>query len=119
MAYTVSIDTGEGYMRFELAGTLTKEEIDSAMAEVLALRKEHGISRILCDQRRLTTPPDDTRGFLTAMQFGTEPYAGIKLAIIRNRAREERLFDIASSNRGVPVKIFDDEEQAKRWLLVR
>jgi hypothetical protein len=116
MPYKMRADSKDKYIRFDLYGVLSKSDIDSAMKEVLAIRQAHNLNRILCDQLRLDVPPDDTVGFLTAVKFGAQSFAGTKLAIIRKQAGEERLFDIAAENRGVIVKIFTHEEEAKKWL---
>ncbi len=112
----MSIEKEDKYIRFDLYDKLTQDEINSAMRKVLEIRQLHKLNHILCDQRQLEVPPDDLTGFLTALQFGSQPYRGTKLAIIRREVKEERLFEIAAQNRGVIVKIFQDEEEAKQWL---
>lgn len=104
-------------MRFNLYDSLTQSEIDSAMNEVKMIRQKQKLDLIICDQRQLHTAPNDTVGFLTAVQFGGPAYAGMKVAIIRRELKELRLFEIAARNRGLAVKIFKDEKEAKEWLL--
>jgi hypothetical protein len=117
MPYTLSVEREDEYIRFDLYDPLTQSEIDSAMEEVLKLRQEGKLNRILCDHRQLEMPPSETVGFLTAEQFGKRPLLGTKMALIRRRADEEFLFDIAAQTRGVIIRIFEDEEAAKQWLL--
>ena len=116
MSYKVSVAEEDAYIRFDLFDRLTQPDIKNAMEDVLKIRRERNLNHILCDERRLEVPPNDTVGFLTAAQFATGPYMGTKLAIIRKRKVEERLFEIAAGNRGVIVEVFDEEEEAKRWL---
>ena len=116
MSYKLSVENEDKYIRVDLYDRFTQSDIDSAMREVLMIRQEQKLNRILCDQRQLRVPPNDTVGFLTAAQFGSQSYLGTKLAIIRRQVKEERLFEIAAHNRGVIVKIFEDEEEAKQWL---
>jgi hypothetical protein len=116
MSFRLSVEREGGYIRVDLHEKLTQSDIDNAMEQVLMVRQEHKLNRILCDERQLQVPPNDTAGFLTAVQFGSEHYAGTKLAIIRNQIEEERLFEIAAHNRGVLVKVFLDEDEAQRWL---
>ena len=117
MPYSLSVEKEDKYIRADLYDPFTQSDIESAMKEVLMIRQEQELNRILCDQRQLQVPPNDTAGFLTAVQFGSQPYAGTKLAIIRKQTGEERLFEITAANRGVLVKVFEDEEAAKQWLL--
>ena len=119
MSYSLSVEREDEYIRVDLCDAFAQSDIDSAMKEVLMIRQEQKLNRILCDQRQLQVPPGDTAGFLTAVQFGSQPYAGTKLAIIRRQADEERLFEIAAENRGVLVRVFEDEEAAKQWLLTK
>jgi hypothetical protein len=116
MPYKLSIEREDEYIRVDLYGRLTQPDIDSAMKEVLMVCQKQKLHRILCDQRQLQVPPNDTVGFLTAVQFSKGPYAGMKLAIIRRQVEEERLFEIAAHNRGVIVRVFEGEEEAKQWL---
>ena len=117
MPYKVIIEKKDKYIRFNLFNIITKPEIDSAMNEIKVIRQKHKLDRVLCDQRQLQMRPSDTVGFQTAVQFGSPSYRGIKVAIIRRDVKEERLFEIAARNRGLIVKIFEDEEEAKKWLL--
>ena len=116
MSYKLSVEKKDKYIRFDLYDEFTQSDIDSAMKEVLMIRQKQKLNHILCDQRQLKVPPNDTVGFQTALQFGSKPYVGTKLAIIRREIKSERLFEIAAQNRGVAVKIFEDEEEAKQWL---
>jgi len=116
MPYRLSVNTEEGYVRCDLSDTLSQAEIDSAIAELGAIRQEHGISHILCDERDLRVPPNDVVGFFTARRLTSGPFAGIKLAIIRTDTTKERLFEVAASNRGATVQVFDDEKKAIQWL---
>ena len=117
MSYSLSIEREDEYIRVDLHDPFTQPDIDEAMKEVLRIRQDQNLNCILCDQRKLKVPPNDLTGFFTAKQFGSQPYLGTKLAIIRKQAGEERLFEIAAQNRGVLVKVFDHEAEAKRWLL--
>ena len=119
MSYRLSIEREDGYIRFELYDTFTQSVIDCAMKDVLNIRQERNLNRILCDQRQLQVPPNDMTGFFTAKQFGSQPYLGTKLAIIRKQVDEERLFEIAAQNRGVLVRVFDEEAAAIQWLLAK
>ena len=96
MSYRLSVEKEDEYIRVDLYDRLTQSNIDSAMKEVLMVRQEQKLRHILCDQRQLQVPPNDTVGFLTAVQFGNESYAGTKLAIIRRQVEEEHLFEIAA-----------------------
>ena len=117
MPYDLSIEREEGYIRVVLFDPFTQSDIDSAMKEVQEIRQEDKLNRILCDQRELQVPPSATAGFFTAEQFGKPPLVGTKLALLRKRAREESLFEIAAQTRGVIIRVFLDKEEAKQWLL--
>jgi hypothetical protein len=119
MPYDLSVEREKGYIRVDLFDPFTQSDIDSAMKEVQEIRQEQKINRILCDQRELQVPPSAMAGFFTAEQFGKPPLVGTKLALLRKRAREESLFEIAAQTRGLIVSVFMDEEEAIQWLLTK
>ena len=116
MSYNLSVNKEDKYIHVELYDELTQSDIDRGLKEVLILRQEQKLNHILCDERRLQGRPSDTITFKTATRFTSEPYTGIKLAIIRKSKSEELMFELAANNRSGIVKIFDDEEEAKQWL---
>jgi hypothetical protein len=96
MSYTLSIEIEDEYIRVDLYDPFMQSDIDSAMKEVLSFRQNQTLNRILCDQRQLKVSLDDITGFFTAEKFGSQPYLGTKLAIIRKQVGEERLFEISA-----------------------
>jgi hypothetical protein len=116
MAYTLSFNNGCGFILLELHGKLTRVEIDEALKEILAIRRQKHVDRILCDQRRLQIPPNDLVIFETAKRFAGGPYTGMKLAIVRNSIPERHFFKTVALNRSGIVKIFDEEGKAIQWL---
>lgn len=116
MSYRLSIDNGGEYIRIELHGTLTQVDIDEALKEILAIRRQHKLDRILCDQRKLRIPPNNIVVFDTAKQISSGPFTGMKLAILRETIPERHFFQTVATNRSGIVKIFDEEAEAKRWL---
>lgn len=116
MSYRFSVNSEEKYVRFDLSGELTQSDIDNAIADLQRVQEKHKLNCVLCNQRDLQVPPNDLVGFFTAKRLSGKPFAGIKLAIVRTDTTKERLFEIAASNRGAIVKVFNDEEEAKRWL---
>ncbi|MFC2140640.1 hypothetical protein ACFLQ1_02845, partial [Candidatus Auribacterota bacterium] len=115
MAYNLSINTEEKYIRVDLSEELTESDIHDSMKEVLRVRQEQKLNHILCDERQLQVRPNDSIGLATATRISSGPYVGMKLAIIR-KDFEERLFELVANNRSGIVKVFDDEEKAKQWL---
>ncbi len=116
MAYRLSIDSGGGYIHIELLGTLTQIDIDEALKEILTIRRQQNVDCILCDQRKLQFPPNNIVVFDTAKQISSGPFTGMKLAIVRETIPERHFFQTVATNRSGIVKIFDEEEEAKRWL---
>ena len=116
MTYRLSINNEEKFVRFDLSGKLTESEIDSAIADLQRIREKQKLNCVLCNQYDLEVPPNDLVGFFTAKRLSSGSFVGIKLAIVRSDTTKERLFEIAASNRGAIVKVFDDEEKAIHWL---
>ena len=116
-SYDLSLNREEGYILVHLNGELTKTDIDAALEDILTIRRQEKINNILCNQRRLQIPPQIMTIFDTACRFAGEPFHGMKLAIVRERMPENtHFFETVATNRARAVKVFNNDEEAKKWL---
>ncbi|OGW39616.1 MAG: hypothetical protein A2Y97_07050 [Nitrospirae bacterium RBG_13_39_12] len=117
MPYDMSVNLEEGYILVHLYGELTKADIDSALEKILIIRREQKVNNILCNQHQLQVPPGNMTVFDTARRFAGGPFVGMKLAIVRESIPEGmHFFETVATNRAGIVKVFDDDEEAKKWL---
>ena len=116
-SYDMSINREDGYILVNLYEELTKADIDAALEEILTIRQKENVRNILCDQRRLKVPPNIITVFDTACRFAEAPFNGMKLAIVRESMPENmHFFETAATNRARAVKVFDSNEEAKKWF---
>ena len=116
-SYDMSINREDGYILVNLYEELTKADIDAALKEILTIRQKENVRNILCDQRRLKVPPNIITVFDTACRFAEAPFNGMKLAIVRESMPENmHFFETAATNRARAVKVFDSNEEAKKWF---
>jgi hypothetical protein len=117
VSYDMSINHEEGYIIVHLHEELTKADIDAALKKILIIRREQKVNNILCYQHHLQVPPSKMIVFETAMHFAEESFVGMKLAIVRESLPERmHFFETVATNRSGIVKVFDNNEEAKKWL---
>jgi hypothetical protein len=116
-SYEISVNREDGYILVNLYGELTKADIDAALKEILTIRQQEKLNNILCNQHQLQMPPRIMTVFDTACRFAEAPFNGMKLAIVRQSMPEKmHFFETAATNRARAVKVFDNDEEAKKWL---
>jgi len=115
MSYEAHVEA-DGCIRVAIHDELTPADIDKAMQEILTARKEHGATKILCDQRDMKVPPSEIVVFETAKRFSGDAFSDMKLAILRNSIPEDHLFETVARNRTALARVFDDEGKARLWL---
>ncbi|MBN1384426.1 MAG: STAS/SEC14 domain-containing protein [Elusimicrobia bacterium] len=117
MGYDINVSKKQGGIIIYPLGEFTRQDIDELLEKISNIRKEYGMNKIVCDQRRLQVPPSIATIIETAQRFTEDPFTGMKLAIVRKTIPNEmHLFETVVSNRSGVVKIFDDEEKAWEWL---
>lgn len=116
-SYNISVNREDGYILVHLSGELTKADIDNALKKILTIRQQEKMNNILCSQHQLQVSPSIITVFDTACRFAEAPFNGMKLAIVRESMPEKmHLFETAATNRARAVKVFDNDEEAKKWL---
>ena len=124
MSYKVNFKENVEYLRVEISGTRTRSrEVDDAIkvwSQVAEIGKAKNITHILAII--------EITGFMPTMasfdignlaeKFGWR--RSFKLAVVTSdeESRKANLFtETVAVNRGFDVKIFDNEQNAKIWLL--
>ena len=117
MPYVLRLDEGTQCILVYPSGQLSASDIDEALKEILALRLEKGVERILCDQRGLESAPSLPDIYNAAATFAEGPLRGMRLAIVRaTMPQRTHFFETVAVNRSAAVRVFDDEDAARIWL---
>ena len=117
MPYVLRLDERGQCILVYPKGHLSTSEIDDGLKEILALRLEKGVERILCDQRGLESAPSLPDIYKAAATFAEGPLRGMRLAIVRaTMPQRTHFFETVAVNRSAAVRVFDDENRARGWL---
>lgn len=121
MDYELEIDQDAGFVTARLSGVRRPEALLQAAAEVTTSCRERGMFRLLIDVRTMTGKLDTLETFDVAgrgIPNRTEARRLVRSAILDRSENIERIrfFETVAVNRGLTVKVFDDEAQAIRWL---
>jgi hypothetical protein len=122
MDYELEIDRDAGFVTARLAGVRRPDSLIEAAAEITADCRDRGIFRVLIDVREMTGQLDTLETFDVAgrgIPNRTEARRLIRSAILDRTENIQRIrfFETVAVNRGLTVKVFDDETDAVRWLL--
>jgi hypothetical protein len=117
MPEEVSVLADLGIIQIDSYGDVTEGDLLVSMAEILAIQKKRGLSRIFVDASRGTSLPNT----LPLHQFGSmlsKDAMTLKFALlVNNQVRKDVHFlETVMRNRGMEVKMFDSREEAMAWL---
>jgi hypothetical protein len=124
MPYEVSIQEQEDYIRVEISGKrIPGNEVDDAVsvwshvAEVCRAKEKNQILGIYNVTGRLPIRAAHTIAYDPA-RFGYSKHFKLALVNLREESLQDFLFveDVAVSS-GYRVRVFEQEEEAKAWLL--
>ena len=123
MPVTVERHDHPAHVRFILSGLVSAAEVNAAAAELLALVAASGVSRVLADARELEGGHGTFELYEMAERFATDATArSVREAVLLPQSAamssELRFWETACVNRGLHVRVFDDEAAALAWLIV-
>jgi hypothetical protein len=122
MENKLDIIENNGYATAKLTGVRRPESLLEAASKTTAFCKERGISHLLIDIRGMSGELDTLETYdVAGQELPNQPNARrlIRSVILDHPENLERIrfFETVAVNRGLMVKVFDDEDAAVRWLL--
>ena len=121
MPYDFEAKPGEGYVRFTASGTI--ESTRDAMAylkAILTSAQKANCLRVLVDERSVSKKLDMYDCVVSADQWTSDrPPSGIRVAAVYSpaEAQDFRWIETILKNRSVVCKIFNDMDEARKWLM--
>lgn len=126
MPYTIAYNTAAHIIELSFQGGITVSDAREMVNDVLELATKHKCSLLLNDFRDAEIsastveiyefPLTVAEGFVSA---GGNP-AGFKRALVVAKGLEDfHFFETVSINRGQDVKLFNNLDEARKWLLNR
>jgi len=119
MGATVHYTHEEALIRVREFGVLTADEFAESIRRIREIHDRSGCTRVLVDAREQESRTDGHDAFERAsLAARTLAGTGIRLAVIVTGALLEghSFFEIVSTNRGLRMKVFAGEADARAWL---
>jgi len=117
MPEVVDLSTDRTCILVVSSGAPSLTELETTLSQIVLLRKEHGISRVLVDSRlrseHISVRDLYAGGKMVAERLGDD----VRLAIVVNRTTDDlKLFESIVVVYGGMAAFFHDMEHAKEWL---
>lgn len=112
----VYVNEKEGIIEVVSSGVITRQDMESTRDKLQRILGEKGISRVLIDTARLRSLPS-TMDLFEVWETYSRDFKTALLVTASNPINKDIAFaETVGVNRGQIVKMFWDEEEARRWL---
>lgn len=123
----LGIHPESGYLRVVATGEFLLDEAKRTFLEVLDAVAEHGAEKVLIDGREIDGEPTTMQRFFYG-EFAAQATAEFKrqralaeapkfaYVLVEPVLDPERFGETVAVNRGMRVKVFENPEEALRWL---
>lgn len=112
----VYVNESEGIIEVVSSGVLTRQDMESTKAKLQRILGEKGISRVFIDTARLRSVPS-TMDLFEVWETYSRDFKTALLVTASNPINKDIAFaETVGVNRGQIVKMFWNEEAARRWL---
>jgi hypothetical protein len=111
-----SLHDEEGFLACEFIGEPDLDKLKAFANAIFAHIKDQGTRSILIDALRVETSPDNRDRFLYG-EYIAQFFKNYRIALVIRKEFINRSFENVAWNRGVDINIFDNREEAMRWLI--
>jgi len=122
MGWNINFSEENKLVEIKYFGIVTKKDLEEAFSGAVELWKEHNTFLILSDCREMEGGHtlSDLFGLIGELQ-NVDVLRNMKEAVILSKdddsAGNVEFWETACMNRGFKVRIFSEEEEARKWLL--
>lgn len=122
MNMSLEIDPNASFLRVRAVGTFSLEEAKQTFLEVLEAVARHHVSKVLFDGRGLVGEPATMERFYygefaaRAVVTSAVPFTQFGYVLEEPMLDPGRFGENVAVNRGMFVKVFDNQEDALEWL---
>ena len=121
MTYDFETTPVDGYLRFTASGTIeSAEEAMAYLKAILTSAQKANCLRVLVDERNVSKNLDMYDCVVSADRWTSDhPPSGIRVAAVYSpaEAQEFHWIETILNNRSVVCRIFDDMDEARKWLM--
>ena len=113
-----SAELKEGFVLVRHEGVVTPEEAEASSVEALRLARMNKVSRVIVDLRGVTNEPDprDLRSVMEGTAEITPPRPHAAIIVREDQHPQFRFIEDFAASRGMPIRVFIDEDEAVNWL---
>ena len=126
MSMHLEMRAESGLLKVEVTGRFSLKEAKRTFLEMLEAIERHGTTRVLLDGRQLRGKPEALERFYygefaarSVREYpggNTVPATRFAYVLKEPVLDPKRLGETVAVNRGMNVKVFDNPEDARRWL---
>ena len=113
----IRVNETEKIIEIVSSGSLTKQDMEKTKTMIQQIRAEKAFNRVLIDTTKVKSAPDSIDIFDAIATQARD----FKIAIVvtpSNLMTEDMYFaETVGSNRGIIIKVFTDENEARQWLV--
>ncbi len=119
MPYTIEYDKKIDCIYTSMTGEVDLDTVREYRLDVAQVLQDNNCQRILNDlrQAKLIIPLADMYSFPREVGEGFVGLFPKRALVYRNDEIMLQFFEVTSRNQGLSVRVFDDYDKAKRWLL--
>ena len=119
MPYNAEAVSNAGYVRLELIGEITRQELEVARANAGETLKQNGWKRLLIDATNATPKMSVVDDFEFTQEHNTHLPVNLRTAIVHSPGEVDQFqfIEDVGRNRGMDMTLFDDQMEALHWLL--
>jgi hypothetical protein len=109
----------EGYLEIRIEGHVTQSKIEDLLRSLASLIQERKSTRVLADVLLVTGTPSTLDLYTVGSGLARSLPPSVRLSMLATRAMTDpqKLGPVIAQNRGLAADIFNDRDEAIRWLM--
>jgi len=111
-----TIDVRKNYLYVYYDEAYDVNRFINMLEEIADTCKKKDIKKVLANLKNMLGEPTFTDRFKLGVASAKILKGGFKFAIVYKNTASNRFSETVAVNRGLPARITDNEEEAKRWL---
>jgi hypothetical protein len=116
MTDEIHLNESEGIIEVVSSGTLTREDMENTKAKLERILAEKAVSRVLIDTSRLQSAPSVVDIFEVCTSYSRDFKIALLVKASSSITKDVAFAETIGVNRGQTVRVFWDQEEARRWL---
>ena len=112
----VRLNESEGIIEVTNSGVLTRQDMESTKAKLQRILAQKALNRVLIDTTRLQSVPSTLDIFEAWVTNSRDFKIALLVGASSPFTKDVMFAETVGANRGQTVKVFWDQDEARRWL---